>query len=95
MKWLEALEPFGKDFPSFQFLFEKVKVTNVRELRGGHLKLTMLQGAKTVDAMIFSPSEKYKNIQAGVYIDILGEPKWNYFNGSRTLQIFVKDFREG
>lgn len=91
MKWCEGLEPYGKDFPNLIFKFEDVKVVSIKNMNGGHLRFSLEQEGKTFFAVVFSPSDVYKKINNGNLIDIVAEVRWNYFRGSRTLQLNLKD----
>lgn len=91
MKWCEGLEPYGKDFPALSFKFEDVRVLNVKNMNGGHLRFSLEQSGKVFHAVVFSPSEMYRNIQENTVLDIVAEPRWNYFRGARTLQLNLKD----
>ncbi|MCB0341571.1 MAG: single-stranded-DNA-specific exonuclease RecJ [Bdellovibrionales bacterium] len=99
MSWYENMGPYGMGFEAPVFLLKNLEVTGVRELRGGHLKLSVRDrksGARA-DALWFSPPPHhpatYKFIQPQDIIDILGEPEWNHFAGKATLQVLVKDLR--
>lgn len=91
MKWCEGLEPYGKDFPALSFKFEGVKVVSIRNMNGGHLRFSLEQEGKVFVAVVFSPSEIYKNIKEKDVIAIIAEPRWNYFRGDKTLQLNLKD----
>ena len=91
MKWCENLEPFGKDFPSLVFKFENVKVVNIKSMNGGHLRFSLEQDGKILVAVVFSPNESFKSVNENDAIDIVAEPRWNYFRGQRTLQLNLKD----
>lgn len=91
MKWCEALEPFGREFPALTFKFEAVKVVNVKNMNGGHLRFSLEQEGKNFHAVVFSPSDIYKKISANDVMDIVAEARWNYFRGSKTLQLNLKD----
>lgn len=91
MKWCEALEPYGKDFPALSFKFENVNVLNIKNMNGGHLRFSLEQDGKVFNAVVFSPSELYKKINEKDVLDILAEPRWNYFRGTKTLQLNLKD----
>jgi len=91
MKWCEGLEPYGKDFPALTFKFEGVKVVNIRNMNGGHLRFSLEQDGKIFLAVVFSPSEMYRKIHENDLIDIIAEPRWNYFRGAKTLQLNLKD----
>lgn len=91
MKWCEGLEPYGKDFPTLIFKFDSVKVLNIKSMNGGHLKFALEQDEKVFHAVVFSPDEVYKKIHDGDVVDIVAEPRWNYFRGQKTLQLNLKD----
>ena len=93
MKWCEGLEPYGKDFPPFAFKVEDVTILSIKNMNGGHLRLTLEQDGKTFQAVVFSPPDVYKSIKEKDIIDIIAEPRWNYFRGDKTLQLNLKDVR--
>jgi len=97
MKWIEALGPFGQSFNNPIFCFRNVKLSNVVDLRGGHLKLklTGLQSQKKMEALYFSPPPSMKEELSHVQgeIDLLGEIQWNYFAGRKGIQILVKELK--
>lgn len=97
MKWMDALEPFGKGFESPVFRFRDIEVKGVRPLRGGHYKFTF-QCSKTKtlkQGLWFSPPksvlERDGLMAVGDHVEILGEPQWNHYNGNSTIQLLVKD----
>ena len=85
------------------FLCKKENVNLVlksfKELRGGHLKLTLVDRMTTsrMEALWFSPPKNNPVIERGLkleeVVEVLGEPQWNYFMGRKTLQMLVKDLR--
>jgi single-stranded-DNA-specific exonuclease len=97
MKWHDFVGPFGAGFGIPVFRFADVRVLSRRELRGGHLKLQIGEagGRTTWDALLFSPSERQKEIVSigAASYDLLGELQWNYFAGNRTIQILIKDLK--
>lgn len=97
MKWLDSLGPFGAQFEAPLFCFKNIKLQAVRDLRGGHLRLTCLHpdSHRGQEALLFSPTSQQREILtegSGRY-DILGELQWNYYNGQKTIQILVRDLR--
>jgi single-stranded-DNA-specific exonuclease len=96
LKWHYSLGPFGVGFPEPIFRFDRVSIENVRELKGGHLKLTMVETTNDVEskveALCFSPKAKVKElIRKQGYFDILGEIQKNSFRNKVTIQILLKD----
>ncbi|MBT4761701.1 MAG: single-stranded-DNA-specific exonuclease RecJ [Bdellovibrionaceae bacterium] len=99
MKWYEQLGPFGNAFEIPVFKFENLQLDKIKELKGGHLKLTFKDDdlRTKIDALWFSPPEGH-NLCAGYEskinkVSLLCEPQWNYFNGRKTLQVLVQEIQ--
>lgn len=99
MKWHDFVGPFGVGFPVPVVLFKGLQILQVKELKGGHIRLKVASDqndSSSFDALLFSPSERQSMIlnQHQWRYDILGELQWNYFAGSQSIQILVKDLKE-
>lgn len=96
MKWLDVLGPFGARFEAPVFCFKNVKLHSVKELRGGHLRLSCINNEiKNIqEGLLFSPTPQQREVLAekSTY-DILGELQWNYYNGQKSVQLLIKDVR--
>jgi single-stranded-DNA-specific exonuclease len=100
MTWYEHLSPFGAQFSPPIFCLQGVKITQIKELKGGHYRLTLGDNGITRTALWFSPPKGHPALAlltgSGATtgkIDALVEPQWNYFNGSRSLQFLIQDLR--
>lgn len=97
MKWLEFLGPFGVQFESPVFCFKGVRLQGIKQLRGGHLRLTCINndGTGVQEALLFSPTDAQRDLmtERSMTYDILGELQWNYYNGQQTIQLLIKDLR--
>jgi single-stranded-DNA-specific exonuclease len=97
MKWLEFLGPYGARFEAPVFCFKGVKLHGVKELKGGHLRLTCLskEAQAVQEGLLFSPTPYQREIltERSTSYDILGELQWNYYNGQKNVQLLVKDLR--
>ncbi|RYZ74139.1 MAG: single-stranded-DNA-specific exonuclease RecJ, partial [Proteobacteria bacterium] len=100
MTWYEHLSPFGVQFQAPVFCLRGVKITQVKELRGGHYRLTLGDNGITRTALWFSPAKGHPVLSllsgsgaSSGRVDVLVEPQWNYFNGSRSLQFLIQDIR--
>ncbi len=94
MKWYNFAGPYGVGFPTPIFRFNRVTLKSIKEIKGGHIKMTArdLQSS-AVDILYFSPLEKKKALlKPGSQYDILGEIQINYFNRTESTQILIKDF---
>ncbi|MFN7824213.1 MAG: single-stranded-DNA-specific exonuclease RecJ [Pseudobdellovibrionaceae bacterium] len=97
MKWVDHLGPFGQGFEVPTLKLEAAKVSQRLVLKEQHLKLKLEVGqtGKMIDALFFScPSEHWaRNLKKGEWVEVLGEVQWNYFTGTRSLQVLIKDLR--
>jgi single-stranded-DNA-specific exonuclease len=98
MRWYESLGPFGQDFEVPIFRINKLKLKAVKDLRGGHKKLTLMpeMGGIQYEGMWFSPPESHpalESLTSGYHFDVLAQPEWNYYMGQRRLQLLLKDIR--
>lgn len=96
MKWYDFIGPFGVGFNIPLIKFNQVSLDSIKELRGGHFKLNFSDTTKThkVDGLMFSPSEKLKNIlNRGQQYQILCELQWNYYNGRKSIQLLIRDLK--
>ncbi|MBK7892415.1 MAG: single-stranded-DNA-specific exonuclease RecJ [Bdellovibrionales bacterium] len=96
MAWLDAMGPFGAKAPVPLFRIRTCSVVQVKELRGGHLRLKLAQPGifQTLTAVWFSPSAKRLEevpLSVGCVISVLAEAQWNHFQGSRDIQLLVHD----
>ncbi len=96
MKWHDFIGPFGVGFNVPLIKFNEVSLISKKELKGGHFKLHFCDANKAhkVDGLMFSPSDKLKNIlDVGQKYNVLSELQWNHFNGRKTIQLLVKDLK--
>lgn len=99
MKWYEILSPFGAQFSAPIFCIKGVRLSQVKDLKGGHYRLTLGDGMVSRTALWFSPPKGHpgiaavQNAAAQGRVDVLVEPQWNYFNGQKSLQFLVSDLR--
>lgn len=97
MKWHDFVGPFGTGFSIPLILFSRVQVLSKRELKGGHLRLKIVDGDGkfSSEALLFTPTPRQIDSLQNVpgYYDVLGELQWNYFGGQKTTQVLVRDLR--
>ena len=100
MNWYEHMSPFGAQFAPPVFCVRNLKVTQLRPLKGGHFRLTLTDGnpQNVRTALWFSPPKTHplaaSEFQDVARVDVLVEPQWNYYNGSRSLQLLVSDIKD-
>lgn len=91
MSWLEHLGPYGAQSPIPLFRFADCLVAQVRELKGGHLRLRLAEaGASAIQAIWFSPPS-HRRPRQGDHISLIAEAQWNHYQGSREIQLLIHD----
>ncbi|WP_415063834.1 single-stranded-DNA-specific exonuclease RecJ [Bdellovibrio sp.] len=97
MKWYDFVGPFGTGFSIPLIHFSGVQVLSKRELKGGHLRLKIVdsEGQCSSEALLFTPTPRQLQTLENVpgYYHILGELQWNYFAGQKTIQILIRDLK--
>lgn len=94
---LALLEPFGQANPQPVLLSRRVRVIGAwpRGAESQHLKLRLEDGdgAGPFDAIAFRFGHLARHFERPIWIDIAYSLEANEWNGSRTLQLNIKDFR--
>lgn len=96
MSWYERLGPFGPGFEAPVFRMRNLTLESLKELRGGHFRLTLRGRQGKAQALLFGPSEEQqflKNATRDQLVEALVEPQWNYYEGNKSVQILIKDIR--
>lgn len=97
VEFIEKMRPFGYGNREPLFWFENMKVWGQPKLLGKehkHLKFTALTSDnRFIDVLGFNLGEKIATITANKAYDFAGILSINSWNGIRSLQIKLKDFR--
>lgn len=95
LQTMARLEPFGHANPQPVLCTYGVNVVpnSVRELRGGHLRFMVKQGARTFTAIGFSMAERALDELHWSSVDIAFTPQFNTWRGETSIQLVLKDFR--
>jgi single-stranded-DNA-specific exonuclease len=93
-KKLQELSPFGMGNPEPVFVARGLNVKNIRKLGndGSHLKLTLSDGKKYIDAIGFGMGES--GVEQGDKIDIMFTLDENTWNGDTRLQLKLRDLNQ-
>jgi len=93
---LELLAPYGQENPAPLFLSENVYLLSPPQAvnRGG-LKMSVgsRNGGRTFEAIGFGLKGKSKEITNSKHLSIIFTPKINQWNGKKTYQLEIKDWR--
>ena len=92
---IETFEPCGAESPELILMTRKIKLIDTMVLgkkEPHHLKLILDTGKYKIPAMFWGQAERLKkDIQIGKYYDILYNMSRNYFNGTVTKQLIIKE----
>ena len=91
LRQLESMAPFGMENPEPLMVVESVRAMRVQEVKGGHLRFTVCQGAFSHPAIAFGMQGRKEEFQGE--IDLLVAPQINDYQGRQTVQLRVKDVR--
>ncbi len=92
MIWLKNAGPFGAENPNPLFRITNPVISEVKWLKGQHLKLVLSEGSQRFEALAFFAQGQY-DVEIGAQIELLAEPSWNYFRGQRKLQFLIRDLK--
>lgn len=92
---LNALEPFGSANPAPVFCCHAVTVSpqSVKELQGGHVRLAVRQGPRSLAAIGFRMADIIPPDVGGKTVDIAFTPRFNTWRGETTIQLLLRDLR--
>ncbi len=91
---LFLLEPYGACNPVPVFLTEKMYIADALSIGGGkHTKLILRRENMVITAMCFRRGLSELDLYPGDEVDVMYNLDINEFQGTRTLQMIVKDIR--
>jgi single-stranded-DNA-specific exonuclease len=96
-KMLAEMEPFGPDNPKPVFVVRSVYAASYRILKEAHLKVALYDPVTkvTLPAIGFNLAEKADLVAAGCAFDCAFTLETNTWNNQTTLQLQIRDIREG
>ncbi|MEW6725414.1 MAG: single-stranded-DNA-specific exonuclease RecJ [Bacillota bacterium] len=94
---IERLSPWGNGNPQPVFCARNLRVVRARLVGKDqqHLKLTVAQGARRFEAIAFGFGKEMGDIASCPALDLAFRPEINEWNGHRSLELRVIDWREG
>ncbi|MEG0873225.1 MAG: single-stranded-DNA-specific exonuclease RecJ [Clostridia bacterium] len=95
IKDIRGLKPYGQSNPTPLFLYKGLKIQSLRTLKEDkHLKFTLQDSKSLIDAIAFSLGNRRDEILIGDKIDVIAQVDVNVYNGKRTIQLLIKDFKK-
>lgn len=85
MAALEPLRPFGVGFEAPRYLCSEARVTSTRVVGQKHLKLSLSQEGRTIDAMLFGGAAY--EVERGDTVGALFSPQLNTFRGRTSVEL--------
>lgn len=97
LKMQQEMEPFGPENPKPVYCVRNVYAASSRVLKGAHLKLDLLDPSSDtiIPAIGFNMADKADLVASGCAFDAVFTLEANTWNGRTTLQLMLKDVREG
>ena len=93
---LKDLEPYGSGNPVPTFLFEKMRVENMRLVGNNstHLKLQARKNSQIFDMIGFGQGFRAKSLAPGDLFDVIVHPSENEWNGKKEVQFKIIDLKK-
>lgn len=86
-----CLEPFGVSNPAPLFRMNRVRITDIMDLKGGkHTRLTVSKDGIEYTALMFGTRRDSLDVVISDEVDLLFSMSENEFRGNTTLQLIVK-----
>ncbi len=82
---LKQLAPFGMGNPQPLVLLKDLRVVDVRDIKGAHLKATLTDGKKFITGIMWR-QRTHPAVKAGWHVNIVCRPDYNNFNGVTEMQ---------
>lgn len=91
---IKRFEPFGCGNEKPVFALENARVVFIKKIGNDkHLKLKIIKDDKKFDAVGFNMAQFADALKIGSSVSVAFEPSVNYFNGTRSLQLLIKDLQ--
>lgn len=92
---LEELAPFGtgNETPVFGVPAARLLYVNTMGKDRSHLKLTLGTPGRELQAIMWGGAHRSGELVGATHVDVCGKLSVNEFQGKRTLQLFMEDFR--
>ncbi|MCL5435508.1 MAG: single-stranded-DNA-specific exonuclease RecJ, partial [Patescibacteria group bacterium] len=93
---LNAFEPFGPGNPSVNFLLSDLVVEQLKTVgaTSKHLKVHTSSAGKISEFIGFNHAYRLSSLRPGDRVDIVAEPSHNHWNGTRKIQLKIKDLKK-
>ena len=98
MRQLDRLEPFGAKNEKPLLLSRDLRLAEPPRIVGAdrtHLVLKVRRGERALKAVAFGMASRASELAMGQPLHLVHTPRWNVFNGSKTVELLVHDLCTG
>jgi len=94
LTFLDRLRPFGPGNMRPKFCLKNVQPLHARIVGGNHLKFRVRKNHRSLDCIAWNFGEELPLVSApGKTVDLVFVPSINDWNGTRSIQLIVKDLK--
>ena len=86
---LQKFSPFGMGNPQPILLAKNLKVKDIRDIKGTHMKVALSDGKANISGMFWRQTS-HPDIQKGATVNVAFKPDYSTFNGLTELQANVQ-----
>lgn len=90
---LQSFAPFGMGNPQPQLLVKNLKVTDIRLLKGAHLKATLSNGKQSLDGIMWR-KVSHPALAVGKRVNVVFKPDVNAYGGYAQVQANLQAIEE-
>lgn len=92
---LQEMEPFGmgNETPVFGVPKARLLYVNTMGKDRSHLKLTLGTPGRELQAIMWGGAHRSSELAGATHVDVCGKLSVNTFQGKKSLQLFMEDFR--
>ena len=92
---VKFLKPYGQSNKAPNLLYKNLKVMAIRTLKEEkHLKFTLKDEKALVDGIVFMQGDRRDEVSIGDKIDVVTQVDINSYNGRKTIQFIIQDFKK-
>jgi len=91
---LKKFEPIGQGNPVCVWVLRDVTVTDIQKLRGGVCRLTLSDGQRFLQGVVFKGAVLIDGLVVGQCVSLIGQLKMDDFRGGQAIQFIVEDVVE-
>jgi single-stranded-DNA-specific exonuclease len=88
---LVRFEPLGKGNPACIWLLSDVHIADRRDLKGGVVRLKLIDSSEYIDGIVFGANSMNDVIQPGLTVSVIGQLQKDDWRGKGAVQFIIED----